>query len=593
MAAKYYPLESDYQSVLDWITGAGLTVTLQDPSRLVVFASGPVSQVSQFLGVSMARVSAASVEYTSAVSAPSVPAALAPLVLGINGLQPYVMAQRHSIIRQLQANSTTGNGPPFLPSQIAQAYQANTLTENGSGQKIAIVIDTFPLTTDLTSFWAACNVSQTLSNIEFVQVVSGSLPAPSGEETIDVEWSSSIAPSAMVRVYATKSLSFVNLDKAYMRIFSDLPSQPLLHVVSLSYGLGETYVSASQVRTDAQLLANLASAGVTVFVASGDGASSPGTAGKPNTGPTQVETPASDASVTGVGGTSLTVDSVTGNVTSEVAWPDTGGGLSIYTNRPTWQMGTGVPGGTTRLVPDVASVADPNTGGFLILNGEEYIFGGTSWGAPVWAGFGALIIQSRENAGLSSLGLLGPAIYPLLGSPGFRDITSGSNGAYSAGPGYDLCTGIGVPDVSLLLSALTPVAPAITGQPQNASIDAGESALFSVTANANSPLSYQWQVSADGGSTWTNISDSAPYNGSQTSSLQVSSPGAGLNGAQFRCVVTDSSGSTTSSPAVLSVLSTESEPAMPPWALAALALILISCGTAALARSSRRTFLHP
>jgi kumamolisin len=305
-------------------------------------------------------------------------------------------------------------------------------------------------------------VSQSLSNIEFVQVVSGTLPAPSGEETLDVEWSSAIAAGGKVRVYATKDLSTVHIDQAYAQIVSDLPSQPALRQVSLSYGLGETYTTGSQVQTDDNYFAELASAGVTVFVSSGDGGSSPGTSGHDHSGPVQTETPASDPNVTAVGGTTLTVDSGTGNVTSESAWADGGGGISIYFNRPGWQTGTGVPSGTTRLVPDVASVADPNTGGFLILNGGEYIVGGTSWSSPTWAGFCALINQARSTAGLSSLGLLGPQIYPLLGSTNFRDITSGSNGSggvYNAGVGYDLCTGIGVPDMANLLPTLATPPP--------------------------------------------------------------------------------------------------------------------------------------
>ncbi len=380
-------------------------------------------------------------------------------ILGVNGLQPHIRAHKHAQLQLVQPALTPSIAPPFLPSEIAHAYNADTLSETGAGQKIGIVIDTFPATSDLTTFWSDCGVSQSLGNIEFVQVVSGTLPAPSGEETLDVEWSSAIAPGAKVRVYATKDLSSVNIDQAYMRIVNDLPSQPALRQVSLSYGLGETYSSASQVQADDNYFAELASAGVTVFVSSGDGGSSPGTSGHDHTGPVQVETPASDPNVTAVGGTSLEVDAGTGNVTGESAWFDGGGGSSIYFNRPVWQTGAGVPGGTTRLVPDVACAADPTTGGFLIFGGSEFIVGGTSWSAPTWAGFCALINQARSTAGLGSLGSLGSKIYPWLGSANFRDITSGNNGSggvYDAGVGYDLCTGIGVPNVANLLQTLTP-----------------------------------------------------------------------------------------------------------------------------------------
>jgi kumamolisin len=458
MADKYYPLETDYQAVAGWLSGQGFTITLTDPNRLAIFASGPVWQVSQAFQVNFARVLFENTEYTSAISPPGVPASLAPVILGINGLQPHIHAHKHAQLQPVQ-NAPASIAPPFLPSEIKHVYNADGLSQTGAGQKIGIVIDTFPATSDLTTFWSDCGISQSLGNIEFIQVVSGTLPAPSGEETLDVEWSSAIASGAKVRVYATTDLSLVHIDQAYARIVSDLPSQPALHEVSLSYGLGETYTTASQVQTDDNYFAELASGGVTVFVSSGDGGSRPGTGGQPNSGPVQVETPASDPNVTAVGGTTLDVNSSTGNVTSESAWSDGGGGKSIYFNRPSWQTGTGVPSGSTRLVPDVASVADPNTGGFLIFGGSEYEVGGTSWSAPTWAGFGALINQARANVGLGSLGLLGPRIYPLLGSTNFRDITTGSNGSggvYNAGVGYDLCTGIGVPDMANLLPTLSP-----------------------------------------------------------------------------------------------------------------------------------------
>src|SRR5207248_1576957 len=101
-------------------------------------------------------------------------------------------------------------------------------------------------TTDLTAFWAASSVPQSLNNFETVQVIAGTLPAPEGEESLDVEWSSGMASGAKVRVYATLTLSFVRLDQAYQAILNDLATQPGLRQVSCSFGLGETFASASQ-----------------------------------------------------------------------------------------------------------------------------------------------------------------------------------------------------------------------------------------------------------------------------------------------------------------------------------------------------------
>jgi kumamolisin len=91
----------------------------------------------------------------------------------------------------------------------------------------------------------------------------------------------------------------------------------------------------------------------------------------------------------------------------------------------------------------------------VILNGRAKQIGGTSWSAPIWAGFCALINEARSNVGKPPLPFLNPLIYPLIGTSSFRDIVTGSNGAYSAGEGYDMVTGLGVPNVAELVNALT------------------------------------------------------------------------------------------------------------------------------------------
>jgi len=459
MTARYYPTQAAYRAVADWLISQGFAIKPGNNTNLSVFAGGSVTQIERAFETKFARVTFAGVESSSALTAPSLPALVAGPVLGINGLQPSIRPKPHSYLALPQPKKLTNNLPPYTVSEIAKAYDAVGLGVNGSGQTIAIVIDTFPASSDLTLFWQANAIAQSLNNIEEVQVVAGTLPSPSGEETLDVEWSSGMAPGAKVRVYATTDLGFAHLDEAYQAILNDLPSQPTLHQVSLSYGLGETYESADQMQTDAQYFASLAANGVTVFVSSGDGGSTPGLNGYgDNTGPLQVESPANDLNVTSVGGTSLYLNASTGAVSNEVAWSLGGGGSSQVFARPSWQTGSGFPSGAYRTVPDVALVADLNTGGLLILNGQGYSVGGTSWGAPTWAGFCAMINQARANKSQPSIGLLGPMIYPPNGSAAFRHITTGSNGPnaqYNAGPAYDLCTGLGVPSVSSLIQALT------------------------------------------------------------------------------------------------------------------------------------------
>jgi kumamolisin len=585
-AAKYDPLTSDYQATLDWLVGQGFEIIQQDDdNHLVIFARGTVSQIQAAMGVTFARVQLEGKEYSSAITEPSVPSSLAPLLIGINGLQPHIRMHKHSL---LKPNSLTGTNPPYLPQQIAQAYNANGLYSSnltGSGQTIAIVIDTIPSTTDLQSFWSTYGIQQYLSNMQFVQVVpeiGAAFTAESLLETsIDVEWSSSIAPGAKVRVYATASLASSSLDMAYSRILSDATNNPGLglHQMSMSYGGGEVVIGQSQINTDDQLFLNLVNAGVTPFASSGDNGSTNGSSSL------QVESPASDPNVTGVGGTSLVLDS-NGNESSEVVWNDssgaTGGGASTFftsnsktisngtsTASWTWQTGTGVSG-NARLVPDVALTADLSEGGALFLDGtNEVEIGGTSWASPVTAAFFALINQARGDVGQSVIGAANPLIYPLLGTANFRDITSGNNvlsGSsseagttngvpnYTAGVGYDETTGIGVPVVQTLAQTLIGSSSllGIQSQPPFQNLQPGQTAAISVTASG-SPT-YQWQRMPAGSTTWSNLTNTSPYNGVTTATLTISGVTTAMTGDQFQCVVTFPGSSTlTTSTSVLAV----------------------------------------
>jgi kumamolisin len=299
-------------------------------------------------------------------------------------------------------------------------------------------------------------VGVTLEQIQKINVSGGQLPAVEGEETLDVSWASGIAPGATVRVYASGSLQFTALDVALDRILSDLPSQPGMRQLSISMGLGETFMVAGEVRTEHQKFLRLAAAGVNVFVSSGDAGSNPDSTGQESTGPLQAEYAASDTAVIGVGGTSLVLHA-SGSVAQETGWTGSGGGKSRFFKRQSWQKGAGMPSGSQRLVPDVSATADPAEGVFLILNGEPFPqeLGGTSWSAPVWAGFCALINEARAKANKPPLPFLNPLIYPLLGSASFRDIVEGNNGAFDDGPGYDMVTGVGVPNIKQLIAALT------------------------------------------------------------------------------------------------------------------------------------------
>ena len=497
MEAKYLPLPGDYAAVRAWLVGQGFTVTKDDERRLAIFLSGTPAQIQASFEVKMQGVTVDGTTYAAATTAPSLPAGIAGSVLGINDLQPYLQPHRH--IRLPAAVGPTPEATtssPFTVPQVLKAYDATNLsvggtTLTGANQKIAIIIDAFPATSDLTGFWNANGISQSLSNIEEVNVPNGTIDATSGEETLDVEWSSSVAPGCKVRVYLSDTLSFTNINKALSQVATDVsgnsPAQPTIHEMSMSLGIAETSLGkgSSIFTSESQYFATIANGnaggGVSVFVSAGDGGSVP-------SGTLSPEYESTDPNVTGVGGTSLTTSPTTGLRTSEVVWDDvtasqyagfespgaTGGGTSIQFTRPAWQVGTGVISGSMRLAPDVASIGAESSPGYLYYGGATYV-AGTSWSSPTWAGIAALINHGRSLNSPVRLppGLLNPRLYPLVGTNNFFDVTSGNNtlgsskagstngvANYTAGTGYDECTGLGVPDVANLVKTL--LGPTVT-----------------------------------------------------------------------------------------------------------------------------------
>src|SRR5580658_4627100 len=543
--ARYFPLASDHDRVVKWLKAQGFEVTRTDPDMLAVFARGTVDAVGKAFQVAFARVVTSDGEFTSAVTAPSLPSDISPAVVGIHGLQPHIRRHALSTPRLVHTNVQV-NVSGYLPANIAAAYNATGLSFTGAGQTIAIYALAFPATGDLTAFWSSAGVSQSISNVQMISVAGGPASSPDensiDEVALDVEWAGALAPGAAIRVYGANENDPAENDEILQQVYADLPSNPGMHVLSISIGGNELDVPRDYLVIEAQYMANLASSGVTILSASGDNGSNP-------ENELQVTYPTSDPDVTGVGGTTLVMSGST--VTSETAWSDSGGGVSVVFNRPSWQVGTGVPSGSMRCVPDVASSADPQEGAQIIVGGTTYIIGGTSWGAPTWAAWCALIDQKRG----SPMGLLNPGIYPLIGSSSFRDITSGSNGAYNAGLGYDLVTGIGVPDVTALMAAnLAPGStPNIPSQLGDIVTTLGQPATFFVVGAGAPPLSFQWQRMASGTTTWSSLSDTSTYGGATTSTLVVTGSTTAMTGDQFRCVVTNSAGSATSAAETLTV----------------------------------------
>jgi kumamolisin len=252
-----------------------------------------------------------------------------------------------------------------------------------------------------------------------------------------------------------------NTDAGFLDAIAEAThASPTPTAMSISWGQSEDQWTAQARTAMDQALADAAALGVTVTVAAGDNGSSDATTG---TAP-HVDFPAASPHVLACGGTSLTL-TASGTISSETVWNDgtsggaTGGGVSDTFALPSWQTGAGVPVrlGTSksgRGVPDVAGDADPRTGYQIYVDGQAQVIGGTSAVAPLWAGLVARLAQAKG----AKLGLLAPTLYSGAhtgkATTGLRDITSGSNGGYSAHAGWDACTGLGTPNGTALLALL-------------------------------------------------------------------------------------------------------------------------------------------
>ena len=267
------------------------------------------------------------------------------------------------------------------------------------------------------------------------------------EEALDVEWSHVMAPAASIVVVEAASANTSDLMNA-VNVARNLPN---VTVVTMSWGGGEFRGEANY---DSIFRTPAGHTGVTFVAASGDNGARGG-AGWPDSSP----------NVVAVGGTSLTVNGA-GNTVLETAWSGSGGGYSVIEPEPSYQLS--VQHKSRRSTPDVAMVADPNTGVLAVVfdpvSGQvsTWQFGGTSLSAELFGGLIAVADQGRVLAGLGTLD--GPTqTLPLLyavSSADFRDITLGSNG-HRATPGYDQITGRGTPVGNLLVHDLsTLTAPA-------------------------------------------------------------------------------------------------------------------------------------
>jgi subtilisin-like proprotein convertase family protein len=392
------------------------------------------------------------------------------------------------------ASSPSSSG--YTPSRIRKAYGVDqimfgNIVGDGTGQTIAI-IDAYDYPTafaDLQTFDAQFGLPDPPSFMRVAQDGSTNYPStdPNSPNTstptweweaaLDIEWTHAMAPGANIILVEAASSGFSSMVQAGVNWARN---QPGVSVISMSFGSSEF---GGENTFDSYFTTPAGHPGVTFVASTGDN-------GNPG------EYPSFSPNVVAVGGTSLFTDGA-GNYSGESGWSGSGGGISQYESKPSYQSSV-TASSTQRTIPDVAMDADPGTG---VAVYDSYDFGagngwitvgGTSLAAPLFAGFVAITNQGRVAAGLPPLDGPSQTLPNLYNAPAsdFHDVTTGSNGSTSAGPGYDLVTGLGTPVANNLTADLGQFA-SISGTVYqdnngNGAYDAGETPMAGVTVFADS-----------------------------------------------------------------------------------------------------------
>lgn len=443
---------ADVELVVTTLTGLGVSVDDVDAAARLLRVSGPSDAVSAVFGTSLVQVG----EGRGRSGSLSLPGELDGIVTAVLGLDDRPQARA-------RFRPAAGTVAGYTPPELGRVYRFPADTD-GTGQTVAIIeLGGGFGQADLDAYFGGLGIAVptvTAVEVDGAKNLVGKDPqGADGEVLLDVEVVGALAPGATVLVYFAP-----NTDAGFLNAVSAAAhATPTPAAMSISWGAGEDdWTPQARTALD-EAMADASALGVTVTAAAGDD----GSTDRATDGKSHCDFPASSPHALACGGTRLEADlrPVPGpvTVTSEVVWNNgtgkgaTGGGVSSVFPRPAWQARAGVPD-SGRGVPDVAGVADPQTGYRVRIDGRDAVIGGTSAVAPLWAALVARLVQATGTP----LGLVAPALYGTVQAggvaPGFRDIVEGDNGAFRAAVGWDACTGLGVPDGETLLAALRPTA---------------------------------------------------------------------------------------------------------------------------------------
>jgi len=485
-AGRFGLSEYDIAALTGWLESQGLRVDDVARGRHWIAFSGSAERMSQAFRTPIHRFRVDGAGHFANTAAPSIPQAFEGVVNAIGGLDDFGL-QSMMVSPGPAYNYSTSHS--LAPDDLATIYDIKKLYQagiDGSGQKIVIAGQSDFDIADIRKFRQRFGLppndpQKALYGLNPGKIVSFD------EADLDMEWAGAVAPNATV-IYAFSKSALLAAQYAI--------DQNLAPIVSISYGICEPYYSSGYMRG---VMQQANAQGITLLASSGDAGAANCDHGAPipqaSKGPTQ-SWPASLPEVTAVGGTAF--DDASGgpywastnndNLGSalgyipEIAWNEslarnalagTGGGPSALFAKPYWQTGPGVPGDGHRDVPDLALPASTSHYGYMITTGGvNLVVGGTSASSPAMAGIVALLNQYLVAQGVLTqpgLGNINPALYRLAQATTdvFHDITGGDNKVaceqaspgcvdglvgYSAGPGYDMATGLGSVDAYNLVT---------------------------------------------------------------------------------------------------------------------------------------------
>ena len=477
--ARFGPTQEDYAAAIDFAKRNGLTVAGTSRNRLNLDVIGTIANIEKAFHLKMG-VYQHPTENRFFYAPDREPTTNLPFALWhIAGLDNFSIPHPAGLHRNLRvkANATTGSGPSasFLGSDMRAAYYGGT-TLTGSGQSLGLLeyygTDLADLNTYFSNIGQTNNVPITLLSTDGTSTSCVYPRCDDTEQTLDMTQALGMAPgmSSLVMYVGSSDAAIFN---------AMATASPLNAQLSSSW----TW-SPADPSTDNPYFQEFAAQGQNLFQAAGDSGAW--------TSSSEIY-PADDPYVTSVGGTDLTTASAGGPWSSETAWVDGGGGISPDGYAiPSWQTaaasGCASCSQSLRNGPDVSANANFT---FYVCADQTSCtaneYGGTSFAAPMWAGYLALVNQQSVANGNKTLGFINPSLYSIglsssYGSD-FHDIVSGSNG-YSATTGYDLATGWGSPNGSGLINALAGTsAPSFTlsSSPSRLTITPGNSGTSTIT----------------------------------------------------------------------------------------------------------------